>query len=67
MERPNRHSAAALVATRGLGMHHSIYMHEGMPSGATAHPIGPVRFQHRPASSALDVNWKAHEIGPDPR
>ena len=48
-------------------LHRNIEMHKGMPSGATAHPIGAVRLGTEPASSALDVNWKAHQIHPDPR
>jgi choline dehydrogenase-like flavoprotein len=51
-----------------LGMHenhlldHSIYLHKGMPIGATAHQAGTVRFGTDPAASALDVNCKAHEL-----
>jgi hypothetical protein len=51
-----------------LGMHphrlldHSIYLHKGMPIGATAHQAGTVRFGSDPASSALDVNCKAHDV-----
>ena len=41
---------------------HSIYMHKGMPIGATAHQAGTVRFGADPASSALDVNCKAHDV-----
>ncbi len=50
-----------------LGMHkhrlidHSIYLHKGMPIGATAHQAGTVRFGTDPTSSALDVNCKAHD------
>src|SRR3954465_14413747 len=43
-------------------LHHSIYMHKGMPIGATAHQAGTVRFGTDPASSALDVNCRAHEV-----
>jgi choline dehydrogenase-like flavoprotein len=43
-------------------LHHSIYMHKGMPIGATAHQAGTVRFGTDPDSSALDVNCKAHEV-----
>jgi choline dehydrogenase-like flavoprotein len=43
-------------------MHHSIYMHKGMPIGATAHQAGTVRFGTDPRSSALDANCKAHEL-----
>jgi choline dehydrogenase-like flavoprotein len=51
-----------------LGMHeghlldHSIYLHKGMPIGATAHQAGTVRFGSDPASSALDPNCKAHDL-----
>ncbi len=51
-----------------LGMHehrlldHSIYLHKGMPIGATAHQAGTVRFGDDPQSSALDVNCKAHDV-----
>ena len=41
---------------------HSIYMHKGMPIGATAHQAGTIRFGTDPASSALDVNCRAHEV-----
>ncbi|HEY2222561.1 GMC family oxidoreductase, partial [Actinomycetospora sp.] len=43
-------------------VHHSIYMHKGMPIGATAHQAGTVRFGTDPASSALDVQCKAHQL-----
>jgi choline dehydrogenase-like flavoprotein len=43
-------------------LHHSIYMHKGMPIGATAHQAGTVRFGTDPESSALDVNCQAHEV-----
>ncbi|MEU8793747.1 GMC family oxidoreductase [Streptomyces sp. NPDC048643] len=51
-----------------LGMHphhllpHSLYLHKGMPIGATAHQAGTVRFGTDPAASALDVNCKAHDL-----
>ncbi|MFD4142702.1 GMC oxidoreductase [Streptomyces sp. NPDC058572] len=51
-----------------LGMHehrllpHSIYLHKGMPIGATAHQAGTVRFGDDPATSALDINCKAHDL-----
>ncbi|WP_261717673.1 GMC family oxidoreductase [Streptomyces sp. FZ201] len=51
-----------------LGMHehhllpHSLYLHKGMPIGATAHQAGTVRFGTDPRSSALDVDCKAHDL-----
>ncbi len=51
-----------------LGMHrrklldHSVYLHKGMPIGATAHQAGTVRFGSDPGSSALDTNCRAHEV-----
>jgi len=51
-----------------LGMHrehlldHSIYLHKGMPIGATAHQAGTVRFGTDPDSSALDVTCRAHDV-----
>jgi len=51
-----------------LGMHEhhlldrSLYMHKSMPIGATAHQAGTVRFGTDPASSALEVNCKAHDL-----
>jgi choline dehydrogenase-like flavoprotein len=41
---------------------HSLYLHKAMPIGATAHQAGTIRFGNDPASSALDVNCKAHEL-----
>ena len=53
-----------------LGMHghhglldHSIYLHKGMPIGATAHQAGTVRFGTDPATSALDVNLPGPRAG----
>jgi len=43
-------------------LHHNIYLHKGMPIGATAHQSGTVRFGTDPESSALDVNCKAHDL-----
>jgi choline dehydrogenase-like flavoprotein len=51
-----------------LGMHrehlldHSIYLHKGMPIGATAHQAGTVRFGTDPEASALDVTCRAHDV-----
>jgi choline dehydrogenase-like flavoprotein len=41
---------------------HSIYLHKGMPIGATAHQAGTVRFGSDRATSALDPNCKAHDL-----
>ena len=50
----------------GMQRHHlldrSLYLHKSMPIGATAHQAGTVRFGHDPASSALDVSCKAHDL-----
>jgi len=50
-----------------LGFHkkshqRGVYLHEGMHIAATAHQAGTVRFGTDPATSALDVNCKAHEL-----
>jgi len=50
-----------------LGMHphlldHSLYLHKMMPIGATAHQAGTVRFGTDPATSALNVHCRAHEV-----
>ena len=41
---------------------HSIYLHKGMPIGATAHQAGTVRFGTDPRASALDTDCKAHDL-----
>jgi choline dehydrogenase-like flavoprotein len=60
------HKLDGMLADLGMHPHrlldHSIYMHKGMPIGATAHQAGTVRFGRDPASSALDVNCKAHDL-----
>jgi choline dehydrogenase-like flavoprotein len=40
----------------------SLYLHKSMPIGATAHQAGTVRFGTDPATSALDVDCKAHDV-----
>ncbi|HLU55973.1 MAG TPA: GMC family oxidoreductase [Pseudonocardia sp.] len=61
-----RHALQRRLGDLGMHEHHlldrSIYLHKGMPIGATAHQAGTVRFGTDPASSALDVDCKAHEL-----
>ncbi|MEU5538605.1 GMC family oxidoreductase [Streptomyces sp. NPDC020362] len=61
-----RHKLQGLLGHVGMHEHHllsrSIYLHKGMPIGATAHQAGTVRFGSDPASSALDVTCKAHDL-----
>jgi choline dehydrogenase-like flavoprotein len=61
-----RHKLQGLLGDLGMHPHHlldhSIYLHKGMPIGATAHQAGTVRFGADPASSALDVHCKAHDL-----
>src|SRR5690606_35692539 len=60
------HALQRRLGDLGMHEHHlldrSIYLHKGMPIGATAHQAGTVRFGTDPASSALDVDCKAHEL-----
>jgi choline dehydrogenase-like flavoprotein len=61
-----RHKLQQMLGSLGMQEHHlldhSIYLHKGMPIGATAHQAGTVRFGSDPHSSALDVNCKAHDL-----
>ncbi|MFE9254277.1 GMC oxidoreductase [Streptomyces sp. NPDC006879] len=61
-----RHKLQGMLSRLGMHPHHllphSIYLHKGMPIGATAHQAGTVRFGLDPAASALDINCKAHEL-----
>ena len=60
-----RHKLDGMLGDLGMEHHlldHSIYFHKTMPIGATAHQAGTIRFGTDPASSALDVNCKAHEL-----
>jgi choline dehydrogenase-like flavoprotein len=61
-----RHKLQGMLGQLGMHEHHllshSIYLHKGMPIGATAHQAGTVRFGTDPAASALDVNCKAHDL-----
>ena len=40
----------------------SLYLGKQIPIGGTAHQCGTVRFGRDPATSALDVNCRAHEL-----
>ncbi|MFI8287878.1 GMC oxidoreductase [Streptomyces sp. NPDC085614] len=61
-----RHKLQGMLGHLGMHEHHllsrSIYLHKGMPIGATAHQAGTVRFGADPADSALDVNCRAHDV-----
>ncbi len=61
-----RHKLQGMLGDLGMQEHqlldHSIYLHKGMPIGATAHQAGTVRFGDDPQTSALDVNCKAHDL-----
>jgi choline dehydrogenase-like flavoprotein len=61
-----RHKLEGMLGELGMHPHklidHSIYLHKGMPIGATAHQAGTVRFGTDPKSSALDVNCKCHDV-----
>jgi choline dehydrogenase-like flavoprotein len=50
------------LGMHGNLLHHSIYLHKGMPIGATAHQAGTVRFGADPFASALDMNCRTHEV-----
>jgi len=60
------HKLEGMLGSLGMQEHrlldHSIYMHKGMPIGATAHQAGTIRFGADPASSALDPSCKAHDL-----
>lgn len=50
-----------------LGLHsktfaRGLYLHKDMDVSATAHQAGTVRFGTDPASSALDIDCKAHDL-----
>ncbi|MFD5567420.1 GMC family oxidoreductase [Streptomyces cadmiisoli] len=61
-----RHKLQHMLGHLGMHEHHllsrSIYLHKGMPIGATAHQAGTVRFGDDPATSALDTDCKAHDV-----
>lgn len=61
-----RHKLQGMLGKLGMHEHHllphSLYLHKGMPIGATAHQAGTVRFGTDPQTSALDINCKAHDV-----
>jgi choline dehydrogenase-like flavoprotein len=61
-----RHKLQDMLGDLGMHKHrlleHSIYLHKGMPIGATAHQAGTVRFGTDPATSVLDPTCKAHDL-----
>lgn len=61
-----RHKLQGMLGDLGMHHHrlidHSIYLHKGMPIGATAHQAGTVRFGTDPATSVLDPFCKAHDL-----
>ena len=61
-----RHKLDGMLSKLGMHPRHlldrSLYLHKGMPIGATAHQAGTVRFGSDPASSALDANCQAHDL-----
>jgi choline dehydrogenase-like flavoprotein len=40
----------------------SVYLHKALDVAATAHQAGTIRFGTDPATAALDVNCKAHDL-----
>jgi choline dehydrogenase-like flavoprotein len=61
-----RHKLQGMLGDLGMQrerlLDHSIYLHKGMPIGATAHQAGTVCFGADPQTSVLDVDCKAHEV-----
>jgi choline dehydrogenase-like flavoprotein len=41
---------------------HYLYLGQNIPIGGTAHQNGTIRFGTGPATSALDLNCKAHQL-----
>jgi len=66
---PHKRLIAKLKGLLGhLGMHEQLLPHElvrdqRIPIAGVAHQCGTVRFGEDPATSALDVNCKAHDVG----
>jgi len=60
-----RHTFDAMLSDLGLhskSFSRGLYLHKAMDVSATAHQAGTVRFGADPASSALDLNCKAHDL-----
>ena len=68
MEGHRRLQAKLKTMLNAMDMHHhvllphSLYLGKEIPIGGTAHQAGTVRFGRDPASSALDLNCKAHDL-----
>ena len=64
--RPLYHELKAMLNHIGMAEHHVIdknfYMDMTIPVAGVAHQAGTCRFGTDPATSALDVNCKAHEL-----
>ncbi|MFF4535463.1 GMC oxidoreductase [Streptomyces aureus] len=61
-----RHKLQGMLGRLGMHEHHllphSIYLHKGMPIGATAHQAGTLRFGTDPKTCVLDVHCRAHDL-----
>ena len=60
-----RHRFDAMLSDLGMrskSFERGLYLHKDMDVSATAHQAGTVRFGTDPASSALDVHCKAHDL-----
>jgi choline dehydrogenase-like flavoprotein len=61
-----RRKLDGMLSDLGMRRHHlldrSLYLHKSMPVGATAHQAGTVRFGTDPATSALDVSCRTHDL-----
>jgi choline dehydrogenase-like flavoprotein len=55
-----------MLGALGCHEHHllprALYLGKKIPLGGTAHQCGTIRFGRDPASSALDVNCRAHDL-----
>jgi choline dehydrogenase-like flavoprotein len=60
-----RHRFDAMLSDLGLrsrSFTRGLYLHKDMDVSATAHQAGTIRFGTDPASSALDVTCRAHDL-----